>query len=151
MGTPTRQSETREASKRPESWRPPEALPTPDPIPGYAFRWVRVAIMGDPDPSNLSSKRREGYEFCRAEDHPELLIPTASSGKYAGLIEYGGLVLAKIPEEFIAQRNAYYEDMNKAQVESVDQSYFKENHPNMRKFSESESRVTKGFGKGGPR
>ena len=59
--------------------------------------------------------------------------------------------MAKIPSEFVAQRDAYYKDKNRAQVDSVNQSYFKDDHPNMRKFTESKSEVTRGFGKGTPR
>lgn len=144
----SRESETRAKNERPAKWRPPEMLPTPNPIPGYVFRWVRCATMGEPDPTNISSKRREGWEFVRAEDHPELMIPSSNTGKYAGLVENGGLVLAKIPEEFMRDRTAYYEGVSNEQIRSVDNTFFKENHPAMKMFKEGDSRVAVGFGNG---
>ena len=65
-----RELDTRQVMQRPEAWRPPEVLPSPDPREGWSHRWVRTATMGAADPSNISSKLREGYEPCKAEDYP---------------------------------------------------------------------------------
>ena len=58
----SRELESRKTVERPQAWRPPETLPTPDDRPGWKHRWVRVSIMGQADPQNVSSKFREGYE-----------------------------------------------------------------------------------------
>ena len=58
-----READSRQvAMHRPEAWRPPETLPSPDPRPGWSHRWVRISTLGNADPSNISSKLREGYE-----------------------------------------------------------------------------------------
>jgi DNA mismatch repair ATPase MutS len=36
---------TREVSERPKQWMPPKLLPDPNPEDGYAFRWIRIAVM----------------------------------------------------------------------------------------------------------
>lgn len=144
----TRELESREMEKRVQLWSPPEMLPMPTPVPGWEFRWVRVSTMGDPDPSNISVKRREGWEPVKAEDHPELGVPTSATGRYAGLVEVGGLVLHKAPTEFMQQRAAYYEQMNRSHMESVDKTFFKEEHASMPMFKEGDSRVARGFGSG---
>jgi hypothetical protein len=61
-------------------------------------------------------------------------------------IEIGGLLLCKIPEEFIGQRKAYYENQTKQQADAVDNSFLKQNDPRMPLFSEKKS--TTSFGKG---
>jgi hypothetical protein len=142
-----REQETRSTSARPTKWRPPQLLPSPNPEEGFAFRWVRIANLGDPDPTNTSSKLREGWVPVKAEDYPELMVAATPSGRYAGCVEVGGLLLCKIPSEFMEQREAYYADMAVAQVESVENDFFRENNEKMPLFKEGSSRVTK-FGSG---
>ena len=143
----SRTSESRDvAFKRIEAWRPPETLPTPDERPGWKHRWVRLSTMGTADPSNISSRLREGYEPCKAEDYPELMMHAAAEGRFKGGIEVGGLLLCRIPEEFLKQRAQWYESQNKAQMESVDNNFLRENDPRMPLFSEKKTKVTFGSG-----
>ena len=143
----TREADTRQvAMKRPEAWRPPEVLPTPDPRPGWKHRWIRTSIMGTADPSNIYSKLREGYEPCKAEEYPELMMHATTEGRFKGGIEVGGLLLCRIPEEFLTQRMDYYSGQNKAQMDSVDNNFLRESDPRMPLFSEKKSKVTFGSG-----
>ena len=57
-----RASQNRETFQRPQSWRPPEILPMPDPRPGWVHRYIRISMVGQADPANISSKLREGWE-----------------------------------------------------------------------------------------
>jgi len=141
-----RNQELREVFQRPAAWRPPEALPSPDDRPGWAHRWVRTSILGGVDPSNISSKLREGYEPCKAEEYPELMMHASTDGRFKGNIEVGGLVLCRIPSEFMSQRNEHFAKINKAQMDSVDNTYMKDNDPRMSKFAERSSKVTFGTG-----
>jgi hypothetical protein len=142
-----RELESRErVFQRAESWRPPETLPTPEARPGWLHHWVRISTMGSADPSNISSKLREGYEPCKAEDYPELMMHATTEGRFKGSIEVGGLLLCRIPEEFVAQRMKHYANQNKAQMESVDNNFLRENDPRMPLFSEKKSKVTFGSG-----
>ena len=69
-----RELESREKAERPKMWRPPELLPNPNPEPGYAFRWIRLSTLNNPDPMNISSKFREGWEPAKASEHPEVQL-----------------------------------------------------------------------------
>ena len=138
--------ESREKTMRPQQWRDPDALPNPDERPGWKHRWVRLSTMGTGDPKNISSKLREGYEPCKAEDYPELMLPAVTEGRFKGGIEIGGLLLCRIPEEFLQQRMQALEQRNKVQMESVDNAYLSESDPRMKKFSERSTKVTFGAG-----
>ena len=143
----SRTAESRDvAFKRTEAWRPPETLPTPDERPGWKHRWVRLSTMGTADPSNISSRLREGYEPCKSEDYPELMMHATTEGRFKGGIEVGGLLLCRIPEEFLKQRAQWYETQNKAQMDSVDNNFLRENDPRMPLFSEKKTKVTFGSG-----
>ena len=142
----SREMEKRTASARPTAWRAPETLPNPDERPGWKHRWVRISMMGQQDPSNISSKLREGYEPCKAEEYPELMMHATTEGRFKGNIEIGGLLLCRIPVEFMEQRAQYYAQQNRAQVDSVDNNFMRENDPRMPLFAEKKSKVTFGSG-----
>ena len=141
-----RELDTRGVTQRPEAWRPPETLPMPEDRPGWKHRYVRISTMGTADPSNISSKLREGYEPCKAEDYPELMMHATVEGRFKGSIEIGGLLLCRIPEEFLKQRADYYDKQNKSQIDSVDNNFLRENDPRMPLFSEKRTKVTFGSG-----
>ena len=141
-----RELDSRETFARPTAWRPPETLPMPNDRPGWTHRYVRISTMGTADPSNISSKLREGYEPCKGEEYPELMMHASTEGRFKGNIEVGGLLLCRIPTEFMAQRAKYYENLNKSQVDSVDNNFLRENDPRMPLFSEKRTKVTFGSG-----
>jgi hypothetical protein len=141
-----READSRTVSYRPQSWRAPDALPNPDPRPGWKHRWVRLSTLGEADPGNISSKLREGYEPCKAEEYPELMMHATTEGRFQGGIEMGGLLLCRIPEEFMEQRADYYANQNKAQVNSVDNNFLRDSDPRMPLFSEKQTKVTFGSG-----
>jgi hypothetical protein len=141
-----RELDTRQVMQRPEAWRPPEVLPSPDPRPGWSHRWVRTSTMGINDPSNISSKLREGYEPCKADEYPELMMHATTEGRFKGNVEVGGLLLCRIPEEFLKQRMDYYSNQNKAQMDSVDNNFLRDSDPRMPLFSEKKTKVTFGSG-----
>jgi hypothetical protein len=143
----TRELDSREVTfQRPKAWRAPETLPMPDERPGWTHRYVRISMMGQADASNISSKFREGYEPVKAEEYPELMMHATTDGRFKGGIEVGGLLLCRIPSEFLKQREAYYSAQNKAQMDSVDNAFLRESDPRMQKFSERSTKVTFGSG-----
>ena len=137
---------TRAAMQRPTSWQAPEALPSPFPREGITHRWVRTSMLGVPDVQNISGKLREGYEPCKAEDYPEMMMHASTEGRFKGNIEVGGLVLCSIPSEFLRQRDAHFANINKQTMESVDNNFMKDSDPRMSKFSEKSTKVTFGSG-----
>jgi hypothetical protein len=142
-----RELDSREVTfQRAKAWRPPETLPSPDDRPGWVHRWVRTSTLGTADASNISSKLREGYEPCKAEDYPELMLHATTEGRFKGSVEVGGLLLCRIPAEFLEQRAAFYANQNKAQMESVDNNFLRDSDPRMPLFSDKKSKVTFGSG-----
>ena len=141
-----RELENRESAQRTKTWTPPQTLPAPNPQPGWVFRYIRTSIMGTADPSNTSAKFREGWEPVKAEDHPELMHMADPNSKFKGNVEIGGLLLCKAPEELMKQRDYYYAQQAKAQLQSVDNNFMRLNDERMPLFSEKKTSVS--FGKG---
>jgi len=141
-----RETETRAASTRPARWMPPQLLPDPNPEPGYAFRWIRLSVLGKDDATNVSSKLREGWEPVRASDHPEVRLFGATTNNFPDSIVVGGLMLCKTPVEFTEQRDEYFRQQTESQMNSVDNTYMRDSDPRMPLFKERSSKVT--FGKG---
>lgn len=142
----TRELDTRTQFERPKSWQPASALPEPDKQPGYAYRWVRVSTQGQADPRNVSSKLREGWEAVRIEEQPKFQMLVDPNSRFKDNIEVAGLLLCKIPTEFMDQRREYVEKQTRAQIESVDNNFMRENDPRMPLFRERQSKTS--FGKG---
>ena len=140
-----RSSESRAATLRVKTWKPPSTLDAPPAPDGYKHRWLRLESGGFDDRKNVSAKLREGYELVRAEEYPEFETPTIQDGKYAGVIGVGGLALARIPVELIAQRTAYYSKTTSDQMEAVDNDLLRQQHPSMPIIKpERQSKVTFG-------
>lgn len=138
--------DTRAREERPKSWMPPQLLPDPTPEPGYEFRWIRVSLLGNSDPMNVSSKLREGWEPVKASEHPEMHIPGTIGGRFPDSIEIGGLLLCKTPTEFVEQRNEYFRNQADQQMTAVDNNFMRESDPRAPLFKERRSEVT--FGRG---
>jgi hypothetical protein len=141
-----RELESRTQSERPKMWQPASALPEPDKQPGYSYRWIRVSNLNVADPSNVSAKMREGWEPVKSEEQPKFHMMVDPNSRFKNNIEVGGLLLCKIPEEFMAQRSEYFAKKNRDQIESVDNNFMRENNPKMPLFSERKS--SSSFGKG---
>ena len=140
----TRASQTRAKEEKPKVWTPPSALDAPPAPDGYRHRWIRAESMGQDDSKNISGKTRSGWEFVRADEYPSEDYPSVETGKYAGVIGVGGLVLARIPEELAQQREAYYNQMTADRNEALDNDVLKEQHPSMPINQDRQTRVTFG-------
>lgn len=141
-----RDLDNRETAKRPKSWQPASVLPEPNKLPGYAYKWIRVSTLNAYDPRNLSSKTREGWEPVRIEEQPHMKMLQDPKSRFEDNIEVGGLLLCKMPEDFVAQRAAHFAGQTQAQMESVDNNFMRESDPRMPVFKERRS--TTSFGKG---
>lgn len=142
-----RDAATREQAVRAKQWKPADLLPEPTKVSGWEYRWVRKSIMGAEDPTNMSRSLREGWEPCRLEDHPELMLSVDAGAVDAGLVEVGGLILCKMPAEMWSQRQNYFENMANSQMETVDSQLSKENDSRMPLFNERQTKVSFGSGR----
>jgi hypothetical protein len=141
-----RDLESREKTTRRKAWQRPEVLPSPNPEPGYAFRWIRVSSLGNTDATNVSSKLREGWEPVKASDHPEITLVTIENDRFKDNVVIGGLMLCKAPEELVDERNDYYGQQTRSQMHSVDNNLMRENDPRMPLFNDRKTKVTFGNG-----
>ena len=144
----SRTDATREKTKRAQPWRPPSSLEAPPAPPGFKHRWIRAETLGTEDRKNMAGRLREGFELVRADEYPNFPSPTIENGKHAGVIGVGGLLLARIPNEIVKEREDYFKSQTKAQEDSVDNNLFKEQHRSMPISVDRQSRVTFGGGSG---
>jgi hypothetical protein len=137
----------KEAVRRP--WAPPSMLDAPPAPEGYKHRWIRAEVRGFDDRKNISARVREGYELVRQDEYPDFESPVVDSGKYEGVFGVGGLLLARIPVETVAERSEYFRQRNSDQMAAVDHDMMRENSHSTMTITrpDRQSRVT--FG--GPR
>ena len=142
----TRELTTRAVQERPKQWAQPELLPEPDKQPGYNYRWIRVSMMNNADPRNLSAKLREGWEPVPVEEQPKFRLLVDPNSRFRDNIEVGGLLLCKTPTEFVDQRNAHFAKQTQSQTDAVDNSFMRQSDARMPLFQERKS--SSSFGKG---
>lgn len=140
---------SREKESRRKPWAPPSRLDAPPAPPGYKHRWIRAEINGFEDKQHVFGRMREGYELVRNEDLPEEYrdtLPTLEDGRHAGVVSVGGLILARIPEETVEERNEFFRKKSQDQMQAVDNELMRENaHSSMRiQNPERSSRTTFG-------
>ena len=127
---------TREKEARRKPWTPPSRLDAPPAPPGYQHRWIRAEVNGFQDKQHVYGRLREGYELVRNEELPEEYrgtLPTIDEGKHSGVVGVGGLLLARIPEETLQERNQYFRRKAQDQIQAVDNELMRENaHSSMR-------------------
>ena len=143
----SRASQTRVKAEAPKTWTPPSSLDAPPAPDGFRHRWIRVEVLGFDDTKNVSGKLREGWELVRADEYPDQSYPSLTTGKYAGGIGVGGLVLARLPEEIAKSREAYFKKQTKERDDAINNDILKEQHPSMPINSERQTRVTFGGSK----
>ena len=142
----SRAETTREKSVRRKPWAPPSMLDAPPAPDGFKHRWIRAETRGFNDSKNISAKMREGWELVRQDEYPDFEAPVVDSGKYEGVFGVGGLLLARIPNETVAERTDYFSQRNADQMTAVDQDMMRENAHSTMTISkpDRQSRVTFG-------
>ena len=123
----SRATQTREKAARRKPWAPPSMLDAPPAPDGYKHRWIRAETRGFNDTKNVSAKMREGWELVRKDEYPDFEAPVLDSGKYEGVFGVGGLVLARIPLETVAERTEYFAQRSADQMQAVDSDMMREN------------------------
>lgn len=126
-------------------YTPPSSLPDPTPEPGYVYRWIATHVLGEALNTNVSKKMREGWEPVKAVDHPELML---QGNEKTGNVEIGGLMLCKMSREMAQARDEYFARQAQAQMDSVDNSFMRNNDPRMPLFADRKSTTSRGGGFG---
>ena len=141
-----RANQTREKTAQRKPWAPPSTLDAPPAPAGFTHRWIRAETRGFDDTKNISAQMREGYELVRKDEYPDFEAPVLDSGKYEGVFGVGGLILARIPDETVAERTAYFNQRSSDQMQAVDSDMMRENaHSTMTiNKPDRQSRVTFG-------
>ena len=140
----SRVSQTRAKQEKPKVWTPPSALDAPPAPDGYRHRWLRAESMGFDDTKNISGKIRSGWELVRADEYPDSDYPVVTSGKYAGVIGVGGLVLARITEELAKSREEYFRQKTMDRNEALENDVLKEQTAGVPINQDRQTRVTFG-------
>jgi len=96
------------------------------------------------DQKNVSARLREGWEFVRSDEYPDVEWPQIDSGKYNGVIAVGGLMLARIPKETVAERKKYFAQVTQDKDDAIANDPLKDQHPSMPISKERSTRVSFG-------
>lgn len=145
----SRDTDTRAATSRNDSWIEPSKLPDPEPQDGYVYRWIRTATLGQADPTNVSTRFREGWTPVPKQDVMGLGLLPDQRSRFPENMEVGGLLLCKMPEERAEARKRHYEAKAQNQLQASDGNFMKQSDPRMPVLKPERS-TTVTFGSGTP-
>jgi hypothetical protein len=103
-------------------------------------------MVGQSDGKNVSSKFREGWEPVAIEEQPQFKLLVDPNSRFKDNIEIAGLLLCKMPVDFVEQRTAYFAKATKDNMDAVDNNFLRESDARMPLFRERKSATS--FGKG---
>lgn len=144
-----RNTTERAATSQHDSWIEPSSLPDPDPQDGFVFRWIRTATLGQVDPTNVSTRFREGWFPAPKEDFEHLGLMRDQRSRFPDNLEVGGLLLCKMEESKAEARKRHYEDKTSKQIQASDNNFMRASDPRMPILS-PERKSTTTFGTGRP-
>ena len=108
---------------------------------------VEESVSTDRSPRSAKTREEKTRRTPCAEEFPDFEAPTIQDGVHAGVIGVGGLILARIPEETVNERNEYFDNMTADAMRAVDTDLMRESDPRMPiSRPNRSSKVT--FGKG---
>ncbi len=138
-----RSLETRDNTKRKRTWTEPSMLPTPAPSDGWRFKWVRTDNRQKGDNLTMQKRLGEGWEPVEIGEHPEIVSELGLTQQH-GRIERGGLILCKMPEEMVQQREDHYRGIAREQESSAEEHYMRDSNELVKKIASNTRRVVFG-------
>lgn len=101
-------------------WRRASHLPALQNPPGFSLKWVRRDGRERGDCRGLARYIQEQWEFARKEDFPKHTLPTQSLSGHGEVIGNGDMILMKLDEELVDQRNDFYQTRRDTATHSVE-------------------------------
>jgi hypothetical protein len=123
-------------------------LETPKAPDGVHYRWVRHELLGDDHAGNVHERTRQGYEPVRPEElGGDWQADVLDTGKHAGIVRSGDLILMKVDQDIVDQRNEYFANKTKAQEGAVNSELQKNNSAVAPISQDEQSSVSVGGGR----
>lgn len=125
-------------------WRRYSKMDAPDPLPGYAQRWVRARLAGKNDPTNVYKRVREGWRPRTPESVPEAghLLPTIQLGQFGECIGVEDSILMQIPLKLYEQMRAHYRGRKAKQTAATENALLELGEQNSIPIHRGSRRVT---------
>lgn len=102
-------------------WMRPSALPhvPVDAIPSYRTRYTRIDGRNRGDRRNVEARLREGWEFATHSELRKYSLPAYTLTRYGEVIGNDDMVLMKLHEDLVEERNAEYSGRTLRQTQGV--------------------------------
>jgi hypothetical protein len=123
-------------------------LETPKAPDGVHYRWVRNELLGESHAGNVHERSRQGYEPVKPEElGVDWQSDVLDTGKHAGTVRSGDLILMKVDQDIADQRNEFFADKTKAAEGAVNSELQKNNSAVAPISQDEQSSVSVGGGK----
>lgn len=119
-------------------WKRASSLPVIEDRGGWHYRWCAIDGKNRGDQRGVSKRLQEGWEIVKPDELDIDSLPTQLLDRRGEVIGNGDMILMKLHEELLAQRNEEYEnrrDVTTAALETEHQEHSDPRMPIRRKAS----------------
>lgn len=114
----------------------------PEPPEGYVYRWIRVAIQGKDDVTNISKYKRSGWVFVAPDELPDM--PIRDYGTLEGVVGINDVALGKLPADIAEARRELVQNKTDGLIAAVNSQLGKLQDSRMPIHNDSKSTVRRG-------
>lgn len=112
-------------------WKRASSLPVVPDHGGYSYRWRAIDARSRGDQRGVAKRLQEGWELVKASDLPKYSLPTQLLDRRGEFVGNGDMVLMRIHEDMLAQRNESYENRRDTVTEAMEQEYLQHSDERM--------------------
>jgi hypothetical protein len=132
QATKTSRKTRESATRKKRSFEAPSKLEAPQAPDGVEYLWVRHELLNNPDDANVHERLREGYEIVKPEELGENYITDVmTTGKHAGAVRSGDLILMKQDEDYMKEKRQHYETQTATAARAYGQDLKSQAHSSM--------------------
>tara|TARA_R100001369_G_scaffold46801_1_gene73232 strand:+ start:1992 stop:2462 length:471 start_codon:yes stop_codon:yes gene_type:complete len=148
QATKTSRTTRESASRTRRHFEAPSKLDAPQAPDGIEYTWVRHELLNQSDDANVHESLREGYEIVTPDELGENYISDVmTTGKHAGAVRSGDLILMKHDKEYITEKRQYYEQQTAKAAQAYGQDLKNASHSSMPVEDSSSTTVSGGAAK----
>ena len=136
---------TRVSATRKRTFEAPNKLKTPPAPSGSEYIWVRHELLNQPDDANVHQRLREGYEIVKPEElGKDYIVDVMTTGKHAGAVRSGDLILMKQDADYMKEKREYHEEQTRRAAQAYGHELKRASDKSMPVVDESTSSVIGG-------
>lgn len=104
-------------------WKRASSLPVVPDHGGFSYRWRSIDARSRGDQRGVAKRLQEGWELVKESDLPKYSLPTQILDRRGEFIGNGDMVLMRIHDDLLAQRNEAFANRRDTITDAMEQEH----------------------------